>query len=1848
MSATQLTGRQIKDLGGDISGQGNAVSVDKIKGTPISATAPTPGQALVFDGAQWAPSAGSGGVGGSGVAGQVAYWSNGTDITGSTAFTFSPTDGLTVAITASGSPGAVSISAAHNSVSGPGGSINLAAGNGADSFNSGGDITLTGGNPGASSGGAPGAIRLLAGTNQFSQAGSRIVVGNALVLTGAAEPGVDITLTFPGSNDTGRIHLNAGFPNGSIRMSTGVLALVIDSAGLSTFTGQVKIVDGTQGATKVFTSDANGLGSWQTPTGGPASALATTGADVVVSSAAPPTTGQVLTATSATAANWQTPSGGGSNPYTGSGAFVVTNTWNFDDGAPNYSPETSDSMVYDGTDLWMMGQGGNFIRRVSLSGQVLNTYTIPEGPVEMIFAFSHLWIVCDSITLYKVDPATGSVVSTYVSGKQMRYLTSNATYIFASSGQSGDPVVYRFDPVAETFHNLFDQPETSEPNSIVTDGGSNLWIIDQSSATIRRVNRDPIYATLGVFNLAFTALQDGTAGNNLTIKFEFKGDGLPDVDVTGNDIVITVFNQTGLAREFQIANAVNADPVASTLIRAFAGSPSAIHNYNQAPYNAPMSFSGGTDHQLGTIDVSASGLPVAGIFANGNLWVTMNNGDLLKIDTGDTLLDTFPSGASALGGITRGPAQYLHMVETAPDDKVRTFDYNDEYFVEIVPAGNNPDDVAVDFNVNAIYAIDRTSSLIRKLDRFTGALLTTIDITGFGLPRRGVVIGNNLWVATSTGFFIAIDTPSDTIVSSNRTGQLLNDAAPQNLGSGVDAVAATLTTQAVTYTANTDGNAGNFITASYTGGATAGSEVVTVVPQAPGTIVSMPSNRGLDITFDGTDMWVAGYPDNELTRISPDGFTKRLYSNFYDVPVATAWDGANLWVVTESGLTRLDPTTDLRMNVSLNGNTSPRAIAYDGLADATDLASGVPGGNMWVTNANSGFIYKVTTDGLITEFALSQTTAIAFDGTNMWIARNQANMVTKVTPAGVMTDYPVTGNPWDIAFDGVNMWTANDDSSVSKIDPSGVETNYPGLSGPATGIAFDGTDMWTADRGSGGFSRIDPSGTITSYAGPGPQFAKIAFDGEFMWAQADATDDLARVAALGAGPATNINTQIEAGVSTAQNVVDAVNGLPAAAALVTASTGAGGTLQSVAGYIPLAGGIDAVAAIYHVEGAGFYIDYTAVTPGTVGNAITIEYTAGGTAGSEIVSVVGDAISIQIESGVSKYQQVADAVNAFPAAAALVTVTTNSYTASALTGITRDDGSNFYLSDPTNKLVYRVDPNNGLQTMAQFVVPNTPDDIAFDGGGSLWSLDLTSTRIRRFDTSGQIFGGPSVAADGGLPRRMANELPSSVLFVTMDTGHILLLDAYSPAGGITRTLDTGAAGDLSGIYTNNASFYISAAGTTDAIALLFYDGGFYKHVIETMDLGNPADRITIGGNWFWTTNTGVDFVRKVNPANGSTAVSVSTAAEGSPLDIAVAGSILYITASNGKVMRLNMGLEQATAALTIQDLTFTSNTPGVAGNLFNVEYTDGATLGAANVTFYDGTRLVVQIDSGVTTAENVRQAIINTTGDGAFTTIVSGNELNQQTAPVAQTFFAGGGDIAATMIQSVVSGKSALAGISESMGWASGPNGPAVGFTSPSDGYLRLIANGLPSGVGDGFFYIGTVIFDGGPQRMAADATDLWVCDESGTDAPFRIGIASMDVIAHITGAFGGNNGAITVAIGGGFVYFGDNNFPTVHKIDPATNARVRPLNVGDGSGGNQFARVQGLFYDGSALWITCPQGSNFGTRMGIQKFVGDHSVAWVPALDGDQSGNHHPMVKVGDALFVRMNNNLHRLNTNLG
>lgn len=71
------------------------------------------------------------------------------------------------------------------------------------------------------------------------------------------------------------------------------------------------------------------------------------------------------------------------------------------------------------------------------------------------------------------------------------------------------------------------------------------------------------------------------------------------------------------------------------------------------------------------------------------------------------------------------------------------------------------------------------------------------------------------------------------------------------------------------------------------------------------------------------------------------------------------------------------------------------------------------------------------------------------------------------------------------------------------------------------------------------------------------------------------------------------------------------------------------------------------------------LTYTAVVTGSAGNAVGITYYGGGTAGSEVVTVAGNIITVKIQSGTSTATQIAAAINQSPAALSVATVAVTS-------------------------------------------------------------------------------------------------------------------------------------------------------------------------------------------------------------------------------------------------------------------------------------------------------------------------------------------------------------------------------------------------------------------------------------------------------------------------------------------------------------------------------------------------------------------------------------------------------------
>jgi hypothetical protein len=187
----------------------------------------------------------------------------------------------------------------------------------------------------------------------------------------------------------------------------------------------------------------------------------------------------------------------------------------------------------------------------------------------------------------------------------------------------------------------------------------------------------------------------------------------------------------------------------------------------------------------------------------------------------------------------------------------------------------------------------------------------------------------------------------------------------------------------------------------------------------------------------------------------------------------------------------------------------PFGIAFDGT-------------NMWVTEANTSYISKITPTGTVTDYTgFDGPDAIAFDGTNMWVANfgssggvgsGNGTTVMKVGPSGsiIGSAIMVGKGPTGIAFDGSNMWSSNygdgvGSSTVSEISSTGVVTLTASTTMGASFIAFDGTNMWVADYGnfaigtSTTVTKVSPIGSTTDYTGTDLGPTAIAFDGTNMW-----------------------------------------------------------------------------------------------------------------------------------------------------------------------------------------------------------------------------------------------------------------------------------------------------------------------------------------------------------------------------------------------------------------------------------------------------------------------------------------------------------------------------------------------------------------------------------------------------------------------------------------------------------------------------------------------------------------------------------------------------------------------------
>ena len=296
------------------------------------------------------------------------------------------------------------------------------------------------------------------------------------------------------------------------------------------------------------------------------------------------------------------------------------------------------------------------------------------------------------------------------------------------------------------------------------------------------------------------------------------------------------------------------------------------------------------------------------------------------------------------------------------------------------------------------------------------------------------------------------------------------------------------------------------------------------------------------------------------------------------------------------------------------------------------------------------------------------------------------------------------------------------------------------------------------------------------------------------------------------------------------------------------------------------------------------LTYTAVTAGVAGNDISITYTSGGTAGAEVVTVTGSAISVQIQSGVSTGTQVKTKIDASGAAAALVTVSGASGTAQttqtilALTGgfdttVLRVGMRIIRTGIPTDTYILSIQSTASLTMTAAATTTTGDSTTEFQDRFSIGNVDYYAATTENHTTNSFI------SYQAGTPAQNIDTTATNLIqFINTDTDNTTLYGYYVSA------LD-----DLPGQMffeersIGGASFNINTTATS-----YFSPSIPNKHIITANTLASPTvvtslahglttgQSITISGSNSTPTIDGVRIVTMLTADTFSIPVNVTVA------------------------------------------------------------------------------------------------------------------------------------------------------------------------------------------------------------------------------------------------------------------------------------------------------------------------------------------------------------------------------------
>lgn len=236
----------------------------------------------------------------------------------------------------------------------------------------------------------------------------------------------------------------------------------------------------------------------------------------------------------------------------------------------------------------------------------------------------------------------------------------------------------------------------------------------------------------------------------------------------------------------------------------------------------------------------------------------------------------------------------------------------------------------------------------------------------------------------------------------------------------------------------------------------------------------------------------------------------------------TAGPDGNLWFLENAG--------NRVARITTGGIITEFAALPNAFSGPAALTAG-PDGAVWFAEFGHGAIGRISASGAVSEFTVptagSEPSGIALgpDG-NLWFTELAFNKIGRITPGGTITEFRLAGV--GNGFDGItngpdgNLWfTEFNDNRIAKVSTAGgiteVGTIPTAQSSPqriATGA--DG-NLWFTENAGDQIGRITPGGTITEFALPtfgAPSDITAGPDGA-LWYTDTGTNRIGRITTAG-------------------------------------------------------------------------------------------------------------------------------------------------------------------------------------------------------------------------------------------------------------------------------------------------------------------------------------------------------------------------------------------------------------------------------------------------------------------------------------------------------------------------------------------------------------------------------------------------------------------------------------------------------------------------------------------------------------------------------------------------------------